>query len=323
MRTPSIPIAGLLLLVAACAPEAVRDSGPTLASYELEGGPLIYEVATGQSLSEATLMGRLQAADFVLLGERHDHPGHHALQARIVTSLQDRARHPRAVAFEMIGTDQQLAIVEHLGAGPGDAAGLGEAVGWEERGWPDYAMYAPVVAAALDGDGQIIAANLPEDATRTVFEAGPAALRPAVVSRTGLGRRFPVTLAKDLRSELDQAHCGRAPDAVIDGMFEVQRARDAVMADRLVAASGRGGGILIAGAGHVRTDRGVPWYLVHLEPSARIASVAFLEREDADGPPPRDLPYDYVWYTAALDPGEDPCSTYAHSLNQLEPGEEG
>lgn len=323
MRAPFTRVAGLMLLVAGCSPQAVRDRGPTLAAFELEGGPVIYEVATGQRLSEATLLGRLEAADFVLLGERHDHPAQHHLQAEIVAELQNRARHPRAVAFEMIGSDQQLAVVEHLAAEPGDAAGLGGAVAWDERGWPDYAMYAPIVAATLDGDGQIIAANLPETDTRTVFEAGAAALRPAVVSRTGLGRPFPVALAEDLRQELDDAHCGRAPDEVIDGMFDVQRARDAVMADRLAAASGLGGGILIAGAGHVRTDRGVPWYLIHLERSARIASLAFLERAGDEGPPPRDLPFDYVWYVPELDPGEDPCNTYARSLERIGPGEEG
>jgi uncharacterized iron-regulated protein len=323
MRAPLTRLAGLLLLAAGCSPEAAWNPAATLAAFEPDGDAVIYEVSTGQRLGEATLLSRLESADFVLLGERHDHPDQHRLQALIVAELQRRARHPRAVAFEMIGSDQQLAIVEHLAAEPGDAAGLGRTVGWEARGWPDYAMYSPILAAALAGDGQIIAANLPETATRTVFESGPAALRPTVVSRTGLGRPFPVALANDLRQELDDAHCGQAPDEVIDGMFDVQRARDAVMADRLAAASGRGGGILIAGAGHVRTDRGVPWYLVHLEPSARIVSLAFLERTEADGPPPRDLPFDYVWYVSPLDPGEDPCSKYARSLERVDPGEDG
>lgn len=321
MRVPFAPVAGLTLLVTACAPETFQSGGPTLASFGLVSEPVIYDVSTGHELSEAALLKRLEDADFVLLGERHDHPVHHALQARIVEELQDRARYPRAVAFEMIGMDQQLAVVEHLSASPGDAEGLGSEIGWEERGWPDYTMYVPVVEAALDGDGQIVAANLPEQTTRTVFEAGPQALRPAVVSRTGLSRPFPISLARDLRSELNEAHCGRAPDEVIDGMFDVQRARDAVMADRLAAASGRGGGILIAGKGHVRSDRGVPWYLLHLDPSARIASVAFLER-DQPGPPSPDLPYDYVWYTTPFD-RDDPCAGQTSAVDQIDQGRDG
>ena len=48
--------------------------------------------------------------------------------------------------------------------------------------------------------------------------------------------------------------------------------RDAMMADRLATVAGRAGGVLIAGNGHVRTDRGVPWYLARIRPTARTVS---------------------------------------------------
>ena len=60
-------------------------------------------------------------------------------------------------------------------------------------------------------------------------------------------------------------------------MYQVQRVRAARLADRLAAASGPAGGILIAANGHVRRDRRMPWYLVHLRPAARALSIAPLE----------------------------------------------
>ena len=55
----------------------------------------IYRVADGGLVSETELIEAAAAADFVLIGERHDNRDHHRLQARIVRSLQ-RARAGRA-----------------------------------------------------------------------------------------------------------------------------------------------------------------------------------------------------------------------------------
>jgi hypothetical protein len=86
-------------------------------------------------------------------------------------------------------------------------------------------------------------------------------------------------------------------------MVLAQRARDAMLADNLLATT-RDGAVLIAGVGHVRVDRGVPAYLRAREPGAVIAAVAPLEVRD-DWTRPLDyaasldgtLPYDWVWFT--------------------------
>jgi hypothetical protein len=81
------------------------------------------------------------------------------------------------------------------------------------------------------------------------------------------------------------------------------------MAERLVAGQ-RDGAVLIAGAGHVRTDRGVPRGLALLVPEARVVSVAFLEVADGSTRPAdyaagfgggARLPFDYIWFTARAD----------------------
>ncbi|MGH6914009.1 MAG: ChaN family lipoprotein, partial [Geminicoccales bacterium] len=104
---------------------------------------------------------------------------------------------------------------------------------------------------------------------------------------------------------------------VVIGMMRVQRARDAMMADRLAATSGKAGGVLIAGNGHVRKDRGVPWYLARLRPDARSVSIGLLEVQDDVLEPPPDLPYDYVWFTPRIDDSGDPCETHDADLQRL------
>jgi len=104
---------------------------------------------------------------------------------------------------------------------------------------------------------------------------------------------------------------------VVAGMFRVQRARDAMMADRLATVGRRVGGVLIAGNGQVRTDRGVPWYLARIRPHARIVSVGLLEvLDEIDSPPPA-LPFDYVWFTPRAG-DEQPCAEADPTLRPLE-----
>jgi uncharacterized iron-regulated protein len=305
----------LSFVLSACStePQGWQESGT--AADPLVGQ--IYRVADGRLVSKADLLEAAAAADFVLIGESHDNHDHHSLQAQIVSALQRDAGRRRAVAFEMISADRQLDVVEYLNAHPGDAAGLGAAVDWAASGWPDWAVYEPIARAALANDAQIVAADLDQEQRRAVFDQGAHALRTSFVRRTGLDRDFSATLTSELRDELRIAHCDQAPPQVLSGMYRVQRARDAMLADRLAATSGRAGGILIAGNGHVRNDRGVPWYLARLQPEARTLSIGLVEVEDDLRRPPADLPYDYVWFTPRVAGGQDPCAAQEDDLRGL------
>jgi uncharacterized iron-regulated protein len=90
-------------------------------------------------------------------------------------------------------------------------------------------------------------------------------------------------------------------------MADAQRVRDAAMADRLLSAPGPA--VLIAGAGHTRTDRGVPWYLRARRPGVRVVSVAFREVQASqqEPPPSEEANHDLLWFTPRLD-DDDPCA---------------
>jgi len=66
---------------------------------------------------------------------------------------------------------------------------------------------------------------------------------------------------------------------------------------------GGGSAILIAGAGHSRTDRGVPPILESITQDKTILSLAFIEADPAKKDPAAyDAPYDLVWFTSAVPP---------------------
>ena len=293
------------LLASACAQGDAWEHGAG-GHHPLVGQ--IYQVSSERFVDQATLLADLARADFVLLGERHDNRDHHRLQAQLTRALQaDPSARPRVVAFEMIPSDRQLEVVEHLQTRPNDAAGLGAAVDWPALGWPDWALYQPIAEAALAAGATIVAADLSPAQRDAVFSEGPEVLQASMVRRTGLDRDLPAPLGASLAQELREAHCGQVSEPLVEGMFRVQRARDAMMADRLATVAGRGGGVLIAGNGHVRNDRGVPWYLARLRPTARVLSVGLIEVQDEVATVPADLPYDYVWFTPRVDDA-DPCA---------------
>jgi uncharacterized iron-regulated protein len=275
----------------------------------------IWDVAAARFITMDALTTRLAAARFVLLGERHDHAEHHAFQAWVLRSLIAAGRRP-AVAFEMLDVDQAPALAEHLARATRDAAGIGDAVGWSRTGWPPWADYQPIAEAALAAGLPIAAANLPAGVARAVARGDLGALDPGLVRTHALDRPAAPPVQKAMEAEIRDSHCGQLPEAVMAPMVTAQRARDAQMAERLLAAQADGA-VLIAGAGHGRTDRGVPAYLAARAPGATIASLAFVEvATDRTTPPDyaerfgaARLPFDFVWFTTRADDA-DPCARF-------------
>ena len=99
----------------------------------------------------------VSGADIVILGEVHDNPAHHAHQARLIAKID-----PAAVVYEMLSEDQAEIITSEL---IGDETALRAALAWDAGGWPDFAMYYPLFAAAPQalGSGPIkcLAVDLP------------------------------------------------------------------------------------------------------------------------------------------------------------------
>ncbi len=325
---PGSLLALLLVAAAGCARTSeIEWESPIGRTQPLAGR--IWDVGAAAFVEPRTLVERLAASRWVLLGERHDNPDHHALQARLVRELAAKGRRP-AVGFEMFSTDDAPAIARYL-VGSKNAAGLGAAVGWQRSGWPDWRLYEPIAQAALDAGLPIVATNLSRAATEALRRNGLGGLGPVMLRQLKLDAPPPAVRAS-MAGVIREAHCGQTPDAALDRLMDVQWARDARIAEALARAGRRDGAVLIAGAGHVRRDLGVPVHLERHAPGTTIAAVALLEVE-AGATAPTDyaarhggaLPFDYVWFTPRID-DVDPCAKFEKSLEELrkstqEPGQ--
>ena len=283
----------------------------------------IWDVSAASYVDRRTLVSRLVRGRFVLLGEKHDNPDHHVLQARLLRALIDAGRRP-AVGFEMFNMDDSPAIARYVAAAPTDAAGLGEAVNWNKRGWPDWAMYQPIAEAALEARLPIVATNLRPATVQTLRRGGVAALERSVVRQLGLDRPLPQDILAKMEVEVRRAHCGYASEAAVGAMVTVQRARDARMGESMIAVGQRDGAVLVTGAGHARNDRGVPAYLAAKAVGETVISLVFMEVGEGKTEPTayarrfgsNTLPFDYVWFTPRLE-NVDPCEKFRAELERL------
>ncbi|WP_029031147.1 ChaN family lipoprotein [Salinarimonas rosea] len=299
-------LAGLAAAIAspaAGAPAPPAFVGGTPADAPLVGA--IRDARTGAALTPADVAARIAGAEIVLLGERHDNPDHHALQAWAVAVAAAEAP-AGGLVLEMVRRDEGGPLAE---AEAGDVTALGEALGWEESGWPDFSMYAPVLEAALDAGWTLHAGDVERTLMTALAQGDADALAPDERARLALDRPLPEPGRLRMEQAIVDGHCGLLPEAAVPGFAVAQRLRDAVLADALLAAPSPA--VLIAGAGHVGTEA-VPFYLDARAPEREVLSIAFVEVppgvvEPADlvagfgGP---DAPYDVAWFTPGVERGD-------------------
>ncbi|MDF1721927.1 MAG: ChaN family lipoprotein [Minwuia sp.] len=271
--------------------------------------------------TERDLRFLVSKADHVLLGEKHNNPDHHLLQARLLRwateGKRGEAMQPRTVVWEMITTEQQDALQSYLARPGATAAGMGNAVNWDETGWPAWSEYQPIADVAMELGLPQIAGNISARNLMASATGGDSKAVPASVTYLMETARWTDADREALKQELVDSHCGMldGKDKALAGIARVQRLRDAALALGMAASTDGAGAVLIAGSGHVRKDRGVPRYLAALAPRARMAAIAMFEvvagEED-----PRDYivgfepgAFDAIIFTPRLD-DKDPCARF-------------
>jgi uncharacterized iron-regulated protein len=295
------------------------------------GHPLVgrvWDVGARRFITPEALVAELDRAPFVLLGEKHDNPDHHRLQARVVQELSAAGRRP-AVAFEMLSVDVETPLASALARPRVEAADVRAAVAWDESGWPRWALYAPLFESVLRARLPIVAADLPAATVKTLRREGRSGLAAALAADLALDEPLAAGGQRIMADHIRRAHCGYAPDGLVARMVDAQRARDAHLARRLLEGAethGAGGAVLIAGIEHVRRDVGVPAYLARWAPDRAVAAVGFVEVARGHTGPEETLgalygdtvPLDYASFTPRVD-DDDPCAVFAEKLERLRP----
>jgi uncharacterized iron-regulated protein len=259
----------------------------------LQAAGRILDTATGQAMTPADVQARIKDKHFVLLGELHDNAVHHATRGELIAMLR-----PAAV------------VAEHLmrGQGAANEASLPalEAAGFDSRSWR-WPLHETLFSAIVGSRTPLIGGNLPKPLVRQIAREGESAM-PGYVA--ALLSRFPLgeAAAERLDRDLVDGHCGQLPPAMLPGLRQAQRVRDAAMATSLSELQAPA--VLVAGNGHVRRDYGVPTLLARMAPERSLISIGFVEEGPAlaDRLPQMREQYDIVWITTAAE-RNDPCQS--------------
>lgn len=261
----------------------------------------LLDLRSGREIDVPTLLEQARASRFVLLGELHDNPHHHARRAELLGRL---------------ATPGTVVVAEHLTRGrqagaDGDLLAALQAAGFDPRGW-QWPLHQPLFAALRQAGLPLWGGNLPAAEARRIAREGEPAL-PAELAAPLAAAPLTESAQARLDAHLQAGHCGQLPAARLPAMRLAQRARDAAMALALRDSGGRPA-VLLAGNGHVRRDYGVAQLLARLEPQAPCIQVAFGEHGDE---PEGDFAT-HLWTTAAPS-RSDPCAGFDTMRRPAEP----
>jgi uncharacterized iron-regulated protein len=254
---------------------------------------MLLAAPVGAEQIDAERLDSLPAADVYWLGEVHDHPLHHIHQARAVAAIA-----PRALVLEMLTQAQ----VDATPAQRSETV-LRAAWDWDNSGWPDFAMYWPVIHAAPNA--RLYAAAVPRDEARAAYGAAPAVVFGDGAARFGLDLPFAPDIQAAQIALQDDAHCNAMPADMLPAMVDIQRLRDARLAAAALRALEETGGpvVVIAGTGHLGRDIAAPAMLENADPQLRQIVVGQFEADP--GTPPMDY-----WIVTAPHPRPDPCAAF-------------
>lgn len=262
----SLPIL-ICLVLALCTPAAAADdaTAPAPVCRVYTTLPDVAWAASGR-LDFARLVDLLAAADVVILGEYHDDPASHAMEAELMARLHAAHGASLALSMEMFERDVQEVLNRYLAGGMTEEEFLAQS-----RPWGNYATdYRPLVELAKAGGLRVVAANTPTELARRVARQG---LDAALAGMTPAERGW---LAAETSAPDDSyweqfkftmsggGHGGMTMDeAMVRNFYQSQCLKDDTMAESIVAALGTDGSRVLHVTGSFHCD-------YHLGTAARV-----------------------------------------------------
>jgi uncharacterized iron-regulated protein len=177
----------------------------------------------------------------------------------------------------MLDPDRQADIDAFADTGEQAVDAFAKLVDWEHSGWPEWALYRPAFAPVIAAKLPILAAQFTRNHSKQFMTSGLAMLDAAMVERFELAQPLDANLHALWLDEMFISHCDMVPREQLGGMVEIQRIRDAVMADAMLrGVEARAQVVLVAGTGHTR-DVAVPRLLQMADvPPAQIVNIGFV-----------------------------------------------
>ncbi len=311
-----LPFAAVLGLFAltACSPFGKQWMGDPQNPYPLQTPPKIGDIVhlpTGIPVSREQMFAIAGDARIVYLGETHDNPASHRMEAQLLEVLADRHPGRQALGMEMFSRDQQP-VLDRWVAGLLDEKTFLRESRWFENWGMDFGYYRDLLNTARKRHIPVIALNAEKSLVAAVRSKTPDRLsvaEQAMLPQLDLTDPYHRGLAAAVLG--DRSHGGMP----IDGFIRIQTLWDETMAESaaryLTSPAGSDKHLLVvAGGNHVQNGFGIPRRLFRRLP---VSYVLIGGREidipadkqnrlmNVDIPDFPMAPYDFVVYLAYED----------------------
>jgi uncharacterized iron-regulated protein len=303
--TAAAAVVAALAIVLQAAPPAAPQATP--AAYVPQR---VYDTSRQGFSDFETMLADLAKADVVFVGEQHDDPATHRLEAAILDGLR-RRNVAVILSLEMFERDVQPALSAYLAGGTSEEEFLKVS-----RPWPRYATdYRALVEMAKSERWPVIASNVPRRYASDVARTGRAALDALSAADRALAAR-DLACPKDAYFERFADNMARHPmpgseklsaddkRAQTERYYDAQCLKDETMAEAIargLGESGRGTVVHVNGAFHSDFGHGTAARARRRLEGRRVAIVSILPipaREiDTTSPSAEDLRRgDYLVY---------------------------
>lgn len=275
MELSALSLSAVLAMTPPAAPRGVP------APSSAPGSAPVVIARQGAALTAwADYLDALSAAQVVAVGEKHDEPRHHEVQAEVVRELAARGL-PVTVGLEMVSTDDQPALDAFLSGAMSEA----DFAAWWGKAWGyPYAIYKPIFDAARSARLPVVGLNVPRPLIKEVARKGLAGLAPADRARLPASVRESGDARYRAYVERSLDDHGSMPPDRRANMREVQAVWNEAMGEKAAALAAAGRlVIVIAGQGHMFYGGGVPESAVRR--GARVARVVLPYPLDGDSMP--------------------------------------
>ena len=298
-------------------PSSTAPAAPAAAAAGGYAAHRVYDTKRKKLADFEGMLAALADADIVFLGEQHNDPVTHRLEAAVLEGVARRRSGPIVLALEMFERDVQVPLDAYLAGSKSEAEFLDAA-----RPWPNYPSdYRPMVEFARAKGWPVVAGNVPRRLASVVSRRGlialdslPAGDRAFVARDISCPRDDYWTRFKATMGDMSGHGMQLTPeqlDATVWRIYEAQCIKDETMAEAVASVHTERQALVVHANGSFHSDYrlGTAARVRRRLPNARIAVVSFVPVADLDrieGKSQRKLG-DWVVFTLAP-PGDPPAT---------------
>ena len=169
-------------------------------------------------------MSSIEDSKYLILGEKHDNPDHHALQLSILNHLLDLDK-VSLVSFEMMDTSSQSLLDGLLQAKIDNLDSLKAHLEWDDEGW-EWSFYGPLIYSSYISGVGLAASNITNSRMMEIYGLDELPSELDIFDDLTMTR---------LMQDIDESHCGLLPESQFPAMVRVQQGRDYSMATSLAS----------------------------------------------------------------------------------------